>query len=417
MTTAILDINDANLSLWQDQNEVLRSPGYALLEGNSYSFGESARSQARLRPRQVNHRFWSQLDVEVLTPAFGPSRHSADLVHAHLLEIHAAAGQPAQLMITAPGSLRLDQLALLLGIIEQCPFDAIGLVDRAVAAAASTAVGPYNWHVELQLHQALLTGISCQAGLLLRDKVVPIPGCGWLAIQDSLAKAIADAFIQQTRFDPRRQAATEQALYDHLPTLLEKLQSEPEYNMELGGHRARVERSLLAASCEKHYQRIIRGLQAQAGQVLLGPSLARLPDIMQHLPAATAVAESAISTAIAENLDAIQGDAEGLHFITSLPAGSSASPAEKSVPEPVTQPEPTAAAAPESIPEPSVPSHCQIEFKDGALTLKHIGGGLCRVNGLAVTTSKPLAADDLIELENGSAWRLVEVDADNGSQT
>jgi hypothetical protein len=410
MSTATLDINDANLSLWQDQQEVLHSPGYALLEGNSYSFGESARSQARLSPRQVNHRYWSQLDVEILTPAFGPSRHSADLVHAHLLEIHAAAGQPAQLMITAPGSLRLDQLALLLGIIEQCPFEAVGLVDRAVAAAANSEVGPYNWHVELQLHQALLTGISCEAGILLRDKVVPIPGCGWLAIQDSLAKAIADAFIQQTRFDPRRQAATEQALYDHLPTLLNKLQSESEYNMELGGHRARVERSLLATSCEKHYQRIVRGLEAQAGQVLLGPSLTRLPEILLHLPSATAVAESAISTTIAENLNAIQGDAEGLHFITSLPVSAQGSSGQESAPPP-------AATAPEPIPEPSVPTHCQIEFRDAALTLRHNSGPACRVNGEPVTDSKPLAANDLIELENGSAWRLVEVDANNGSQT
>jgi hypothetical protein len=307
MATAILDINDASISLWQEQQQLLRSPGYALLEGSSYSFGEAARSQARLHPQQVNHRFWSQLNVETLVPAFGDCRHSADLVHGHLLEIHGQGGEPEQLIITAPASLQHDQLALLLGIIEQCPFEATGLVDRAVAAAASSKVASYNWHIELQLHQALVTGIRCADNILSRDRVVPIPGSGWLAVQDSLAKAIADAFIRQTRFDPRRKAATEQALYDQLPTLLQRLQTSSEFNMELGGHQARIEGSLLAASCDHHYQRIKRALEAEAGQILLATSLASLPEIGGQFPNAITVSEAAVCSGITDNLAAIEG--------------------------------------------------------------------------------------------------------------
>lgn len=402
MTRAILDINDASLSLWQGQQH-LRSPGYALLQGRNYSFGEAARSQARLHPQQVNHRFWSQLNVEALTPAFGNSRHTADLVHAHLLEIHGQGGEPEQLVITAPASLLHDQLALLLGIVDQCPFRATGLVDRAVAAVAGTGVASYNWHIELQLHQALVTGIRCADGILSRDRVVPIPAGGWLAIQDSLAKAIADAFIRQTRFDPRRKASTEQTLYDQLPTLLERLGTSSEFNMELGGHQARIEASLLAASCEHHYQRILRALEAEPGQVLLAPSLARLPEIGVPFPEATIVAEAAICTGITDNLTAIEGDAEGLHFITTLPASQATTA--------------FTTTAPPAAPEPSVPSHCQIDITDATLTLKYQSGPRPQVNGAAVTDSQRLADGDLIELENGPSWRLTRVDGDNGAQT
>ena len=239
----VLDINDASLGLWQDDSLALSSPGYALLEGKDYHFGLAAREKARLLPRQINHRYWAQLDTEPMVPAFGPSRHSADLVHAHLLSIHEGGGRPDNVIIAAPGSLQLNQLSLLLGIAEQCPFSVTGLVDRAVAACAGHPVADYNWHVELQLNQALLTGMRLENGQLVRDNLVPIPGSGWLALQDALARAIADAFIRQTRFDPRRSASNEQSLYDALPGILERLETASETNIDLDGRQARVERA------------------------------------------------------------------------------------------------------------------------------------------------------------------------------
>jgi hypothetical protein len=410
MSIAILDINDATLSLWTNGKKVLQSPGYALLEGGDYRFGEDARSQARLHPQQINHRFWSQLDMEPLNPRFGPGRHSADLVHAHLLSIHQQGGRPEELIIAAPGSLQHDQLALLLGIVEQCSFSVIGLVDRAVAAVAQSKAAAYNWHVELQLHQALVTGIHCENGTLSRDQVTPIPGSGWLAVQDSLARAIADAFIRQTRFDPRRQAATEQALYDQLPALLSELQSSAEHNMELGGRHARIERSLLAESCEKHYQRISRCMDDKPGQVLLGPDMANLPDLARQLPAAQRVSSTAISDSIREHGESICHSDGDVHFITSLPASevSEAATRTTAAPAPVTEP----VEAP-----PGLPTHCQIDIEGGMLTLKPRSGPAPRVNGEAITTATSLTAGDIIQLDNGAAWKLVPVATDDGAQT
>ena len=95
----LLDINDCGLSLWSAGEQQLLSPGYAYLQGSDYLYGEQARGQARLHPREINHRFWWQLNTEPLQPALGPARHSADLVHGHLLDIHQQAGRPDQFIL------------------------------------------------------------------------------------------------------------------------------------------------------------------------------------------------------------------------------------------------------------------------------------------------------------------------------
>ncbi|MFV0277399.1 MAG: hypothetical protein ACK5HY_09480, partial [Parahaliea sp.] len=197
MSIAVLDINDASLQLWHGEQAV-QSPGYALLEGSDYRFGNIARAAARLRPRDVSTRYWGQLNTQPLQPRLGPARHSADLVHAHLLALHREAGEPGQVLLAVPGSLEREQLSLLLGIIEQCPFSAAALVNRSVALAQPEATGDRLFHLEFQLHQALLSELATGAGerRLLRSE--PLAGCGMLQLQERLVEIIASAFIRQT---------------------------------------------------------------------------------------------------------------------------------------------------------------------------------------------------------------------------
>ena len=156
MTIAVLDIVDSNLQLWRG-NSALQSPGYALLAGKQYQFGNDARASARLQPRNINTRFWWQLNTEALQPALGSARHTADLAHAHLLDIHQRGDAPAELILAVSGGMQREQLALLLGIIEQCPFDAVGLVNRSVVLASLHGGPGRLFHLEIQLHQALVS--------------------------------------------------------------------------------------------------------------------------------------------------------------------------------------------------------------------------------------------------------------------
>ena len=96
MAIALLDINDSNLQLWHGSTH-LQSPGYALLVERQYRFGNPARAAARLQPRDINTRYWWQLSTETLQPALGPARHTGDLVHAQLQELHRDGGEGALL--------------------------------------------------------------------------------------------------------------------------------------------------------------------------------------------------------------------------------------------------------------------------------------------------------------------------------
>lgn len=243
--TGILDLNDIALKLWHDDNGV-HSPGYVWYDGDDYRFGTIAQGTSRRTPRAVNTRFWSQLSTQKLAPTLGPARHTADLAHAHLKDIHSAAGLPERLLVAAPGSMTREQLSLLLGIMQPLPFSVVGLVHRSSILAAASGLSR-GIHVELQLHQLVVTPFDTRDDdhVEVGESQI-LPGQGLLALQDQLATAIARLFVAQTRFDPLRNADTEQALYDNLPALLERLQTEAEVQLALQDYQVRVTRDDLA---------------------------------------------------------------------------------------------------------------------------------------------------------------------------
>src|SRR5690606_1460662 len=130
------------------------------------------------------------------------------------------AKQPAEVLLAVSGSMQHQQLALLLGIMQQCPFDAVGLVNCSVALGSLYSQGGRLFHLELQLHQAVISELLEQNNAVELQRTVPLPGCGLLQLQERLVELIAATFVRQTRFDPRRKAATEQHLYDALPAAL-----------------------------------------------------------------------------------------------------------------------------------------------------------------------------------------------------
>ncbi len=397
MSAAVLDINDRELRLWREGELVLSSPGYALLEGGEYRFGEVARAQARLQPRQVRHGFWQRLDTRALQPAFGAARHSADLVHGHLQAIFEQGRQPEQIIIAAPGSMDGEQLSLLLGIAEQCPFEVVGLVERGVCAASTTALEASARHLDWQLHQTLVTRLECADGEIGRVAATAVPGTGWLNMLDSIAGSIADACIRQTRFDPRRKAGSEQRLYDQLPGLLDALSAQGECELELAGHRVRVEYAALAESCAGALRRIVRGIDG--AQVLIDPSLALLPGLREALPESQTLAPDSVARAVATQRSAIVGEAGELRFVTRLRA------ARRDAPSPASQrPEP-AATAPAG-------SRCgyRIEYRNRRITCVPERGdraGAPLLNGQPVTAATALRAGDILSAADGGPSLVV----------
>lgn len=318
--TALLDLNDCNVQLWHGDTHV-QSPGYALLRGREYVFGAAAREAARLRPREVNTRFWWQLGTDPLQPPLGPARHTADLVHAHLQSLHGDAGQPGEVIVAVPGTLHREQLSLLLGIVQQCPFDAVGLVNRSVALGSLYGGQRRLFHLELQLHQAVVTALALRDDSVSLEHTAALPGCGLLQLQERLVEVIANAFVRQTRFDPRRKADTEQQLYNALPDTLRSLQSAGEANLEVGHYRARIAREDLAAAAQHLFDAMRNAMRDAGGTdtLIAEPGAALLPGLDTAFPSLQLVEEDAVRQALAAHGSDLVQRGEALSFVTTLP--------------------------------------------------------------------------------------------------
>ncbi|MCX2982645.1 hypothetical protein EYC98_17425 [Halieaceae bacterium IMCC14734] len=435
MNEFILDLNDRNLTLWRGDQALLSSPGYCFRQADSYQFGEAAREQARLHPRSIQHRYWWQLGLEPLQPAFGAARHSADLVHQHLLQLHELGGKPDSLILAVPGSMHTEQLSLLLGIVSQCPFEVAGIVDRAIASAATVALPDHGYLLELQLHQSLITQLQQVDGQLLRGTVTPIPGCGWLALQDALANAIADTFIRQTRFDPRRKATSEQVLYDQLGSVLQQLGQHSEYNFELEGRQARLERSALEASCQPVIERITRAVPESCQRLLLDSVVASLPGSSSTFGDAHICSAEQVVQGIRLHHELITGSGADVHHITQLPAKTTAAMAATTAATAVTTAPPTAVATTTETVEPTnqvevtaAPPQLQpttatesgsfrLEYEAGTFTLHPGSGNLPTVNGHPLRAAMQLRAGDRVETVDGKRITIAAMETDDGPQT
>jgi hypothetical protein len=320
MSIGLLDLNDSNLQLWHRDARV-QSPGYALLQGKEYLFGAPARAAARLQPRDINTRYWWQLSTDTLQPALGPARHTGDLVHSHLKQLHTQANKPDELLLAVPGSMQHEQLALLLGIVQQCPFDAVGLVNRSVALGSLYSRGGRLFHLEIQLHQAVISELAERNEQVELQRTTPLPGCGLLQLQERLVELIAAEFVRQTRFDPRRKAATEQQLYDALPAALRALNSSTETNLDINGYQARVSRQQLQTAGKRLFDSANEtiGVLSPQDRVIADPLAALLPGLSGAFSQLDILQGDDMYRALRLHEERLVQRAQALSFITALP--------------------------------------------------------------------------------------------------
>ena len=420
MSIGLLDLHDSNLQLWHQDTRV-QSPGYALLQGSEYQFGAAARAAARLRPREINTRYWWQLSTEILQPALGPARHTGDLVHAHLRQLHQEAKQPDEVVLAVSGSMQHEQLALLLGIVQQCPFDAVGLVNRSVALGSLYGQSERLFHLEIQLHQALVAELAVHNNSIELQRSTPLPGCGMLQLQERLVEIIAAEFVRQTRFDPRRKAATEQQLYDALPAALRTLQERGETNLDINGYQARVSAQQLQSAGQRLFDsaRESMGLLRPDDQVIADPLAALLPGLSGAFTKLEILAADDMYRALQLHQGQLLQRAQALSFVTALPCLE-----EKIIPRQEPPRAPLAAALkPSSPPTHLLYRHVARPLNESGTALAgdceiyrgkegwQLRGGVssATVNGTAYRPGQILASGDAISVGTGDTALLIEV--------
>ncbi len=308
----LLDCNDASLRLWNEE-EALWSPGIAWFTEGQYRFGEPAWLQARRAPREINNRFWHRLSTQPLSPALGPARHTADLVHAHLEALLGDGND--DLVLAIPGAMESGQLSLLLGILQTLPATASSVVHRSALVGA--AVGQSCAHIELQLHQASITLVTVENQVALTGDTQVLPGHGLLGLMDEIAERIGEQFVTQTRFDPQRRAETEQTLYQQIPDLLRSLATQSEISCTVEGHTARITADSLRPVGDAFTRALVPLLPAAPQHIALDSLLSALPGL--SLPHNRTETGPEVVPAIAQTMAIPEG---ALHFQREAPCGT-----------------------------------------------------------------------------------------------
>jgi hypothetical protein len=288
------DINDAGITILNEDAVLYREPGFALLEDDGLTTGNAAFNNARIKPRRIHDHYWSNLRTDPLPDQRFQHLSAADLVGRQLEQIRdKTQGQGDRMVVAVPGYMNNENLGLFLGICNEIGLPVIALIDAAVAATRRQYSNASPVNVDLSLHASILTRIA-QSGHAQVEKSAIVESSGLVALYESWIKTISDAFVQQSRFDPLHTAETEQMLLDHIPRWLDRASSGGAVVLELeyGGitHKAELDALVLIAAAAPVYQRIVSQLRAmyradETPAIQLTDRAARMPGLADMLKA------------------------------------------------------------------------------------------------------------------------------------
>lgn len=287
-------VNDAAITLFDGERIAYREPGFALLDERRLTTGNEAFANARINPRGIQHRFWSELSTSPLADRRFSHLSAADLASRQLEQMWAAAGGTGGgLVIAVPAYMEAASLSLLLGIASELKLPVAALVDAAVAATRREYRNAVPVHVDISLHATTLTRLA-QAEQVQVERAEVLRDCGLHVLYDAWINAVSEVFVRQSRFDPLHTADTEQMLYNRIAGWLAEAARAERVALELthGGmtHQAEIESLALIGAAAPWYQHIASKLRAlyRAGDtpaIQVTDRVARLPGLADMLTA------------------------------------------------------------------------------------------------------------------------------------
>jgi hypothetical protein len=286
-----IELVDAGLVAAREGLVSSPSPGIAMLDSAGVTTGREAAAQARLKPVFAFDRFWSDLTVDPLPRQVPEAGSRADLAYLQLSRFWEDEAEPGDAVVFAvPGTMRPTELGLLAGIARAARIPVAGYVDLAVAACASLDACETVLHLDLQLHQAVLTELR-GTETLRRCRVESAPRVGLRAVHAAWAQLVSEAMVRRTRFDPLHQASTEQQLYERLPAWLSQLAVSDLVDVELeadaGKFAVSLRREQFVFAVEAYYAQLADLIHSarRAGEpvtIALSSRAASLPQLAER---------------------------------------------------------------------------------------------------------------------------------------
>lgn len=285
MTLAI-DLSDCALAFAR-AGQVLRSAPSAIFDGSTAErAGVNAWGALRRQPTATSTRHLAA----VLAGAAG--EREAALLAAELRErlssvpIH----RDEPIWLAAPASAQAPGLGAFLAVAREVELGVSGFVDAATACVAALALDRPALVLELGLHHVAATAIERVGHQVSRRRTVLSRAGGWIEVQQSWLELIARLMVQQTRFDPLHEGASEQQLFDALRPLAREAQAHGFATASLQGStlKVAVTRDQLAQASQglrREVMQLVHGLR-QAGRplVLVAPAaMCEVPGLHEDL--------------------------------------------------------------------------------------------------------------------------------------
>jgi hypothetical protein len=289
-----IHINDASITLLNGEQIAYREPGFALLGDAELRTGSAAFEQSRINPRGINHRYWSNLDTQPFADKRFQHLSAADLASQQLEDVwkHAPEGTK-ELVVAVPAYMPAQSLGLFLGIAGELNMPVVGMVDAAVAATRREYKNAVPVHIDLSLHATTLTRLA-QPGMVQTERSEIIEGCGVISLFDAWLHTVANAFVQQSRFDPLHTADTEQLLLNRMAGWLTQASRQDNVDMELDfagkSYEASIDSLTLIGAAAPLYEQIASKLRAlyradDTPAIQVTDRISRLPGLADMLKA------------------------------------------------------------------------------------------------------------------------------------
>jgi hypothetical protein len=216
MNVFAIELDDRAVSLARD-GRVLKSAPSAVFDGTAgMPAGMHAWRELRSRPRATSTRHLGA----VLTQRGLPTRAEA-LVEAELKT--RLAEQPVvdaeRVWVVAPARAEPAGLAALLGLTHRLELPVDGFIDSAAVTTAALESERNAVVLELGLHHAAATAVDCEGAQARRRRTVLTERGGLIDLYQVWLDLVSTTMVKRTRFDPLHDAATEQQLFDGIPSL------------------------------------------------------------------------------------------------------------------------------------------------------------------------------------------------------
>ncbi len=279
MKPVLLDLSETQLALHIGDKQ-LSSPAIAYSDGSSTIFGNPALAKYRLEPRNIRADYLGILSLHKLSPSFGNARHNADLVYSHLKGLLDRSPETTELLVFASSEMTQEQLSLLIGILESLNIKVVAVINRSLAAAIQEPES--SAHISIQWRRCIATPIKRENGNLTTGEPKIIDGYGLLDLYEQMIELIANQCVQQTRFDIRHSARSEQLLFDRLDEVLSNLSTGSEFSLNIDQHAVRLTSEMLSMPGKQLASKLIDILPSCTSTWLVDQSLAIIPGVLKN---------------------------------------------------------------------------------------------------------------------------------------